>query len=119
MRFTIKTKIRILCGVFLLIFIPSTLFLLANLTHIIAAFKEVVQIAEQTIVESQGLAKLIVDMETGERGFVITGEEEFLEPYHRANEAFDKSLQVLRAGLLDQSYYLQLLDEAATRQKKN
>ncbi|MDM8565243.1 CHASE3 domain-containing protein [Candidatus Halobeggiatoa sp. HSG11] len=27
--------------------------------------------------------KLVVDMETGERGFLITGKDNFLEPYHR------------------------------------
>jgi CHASE3 domain sensor protein len=68
MKFNIKAKIRVLCCIFLLIFIPSTLFLLVNLTQIITAFKGVVHISEQIIAESQGLAKLIVDMETGERG---------------------------------------------------
>jgi len=109
MKFKIIAKIRILCCIFLLIFMPSTLFFIVNLTQIIAAFKGVVHISEQTIVESQGLAKLIVDMETGQRGFVITGEKEFLEPYNKANEAFDKKLAVLRAGLADQVVYLELL----------
>ncbi len=111
MQFNIRAKIRVLCCIFLLIFIPSTLFLLVTLTQVITAFKEVVHISEQTIAESQGLAKLILDMETGERGFVITGEEEFLEPYNKANEEFDKSLAVLRAGLADQEKYLELLEK--------
>jgi len=35
-------------------------------------------------------------METGQRGFIITGEESFLEPFDRANEKFDNLLAELR-----------------------
>jgi len=34
--------------------------------------------------------KVLIDQETGERGFIITGQEHFLEPYHKGNKAFDK-----------------------------
>ncbi|HET7459188.1 MAG TPA: CHASE3 domain-containing protein [Gemmatimonadaceae bacterium] len=41
------------------------------------------------------LARL-VDAETGERGYVVSGIEEYLEPYRRAGEDVDSTLGVLR-----------------------
>jgi CHASE3 domain sensor protein len=40
------------------------------------------------IVEAGNLEQLVVDLETGQRGFVITKHEEFLEPWQAAREAF-------------------------------
>ena len=50
------------------------------------------KLAEHDIVvleNSQLLQKFIIDAETGERGFIITGDEEFLEPYYSGVENFD------------------------------
>ncbi len=41
------------------------------------------------IANARHLSKLIVDMETGQRGFVITAKEEFLEPYHAGAQEFN------------------------------
>ncbi len=40
--------------------------------------------------------KAMVDQETGERGFLITGADDFLEPYFRGQRDLAKSLSVLR-----------------------
>ncbi len=37
---------------------------------------------DQVIARAHGLLKLLVDGETGMRGYLITGDPEFLEPYH-------------------------------------
>jgi len=34
------------------------------------------------------LEKLVVDMETGKQGYIITGKDDFIAPYHNAIEAF-------------------------------
>jgi signal transduction histidine kinase len=44
--------------------------------------------AQQELTAADRLEKLIVDLETGVRGFVITGEERFLEPWEAARTAF-------------------------------
>ncbi len=52
-----------------------------------------VQLVEHTykvIGKAKDLQKLLVDMETGERGFLITGKTEFLEPYTQGKLEFDK-----------------------------
>ncbi len=38
---------------------------------------------------AQKLQKLVVDAETGQRGFVITGDESFLEPYNNGVNGID------------------------------
>ncbi|MCZ6800500.1 MAG: CHASE3 domain-containing protein, partial [Nitrospirae bacterium] len=47
-----------------------------------------VQHTQQVIVGGQELNKLMIDMETGERGFLITGKEPFLEPFHAAQQVW-------------------------------
>lgn len=47
----------------------------------------------------QDLMTLMLDMETAERGFVMTGDETFLAPYERAQPRLATTLQGLEAGL--------------------
>ena len=47
------------------------------------------------------ILKDIVDQETGERGFLITGEEEFLAPYHLGKKNFNKHVSELRSLLFN------------------
>jgi signal transduction histidine kinase/CheY-like chemotaxis protein len=42
---------------------------------------ELIEHTHQVLEHASKIEKLIVDMETGERGFLISGKEEFLEPY--------------------------------------
>ncbi|MBL4818088.1 MAG: CHASE3 domain-containing protein, partial [Deltaproteobacteria bacterium] len=89
MNLSIKNKIIALAALFICLLISSTLFLLYNLGETTNAMKGVVSLSEDVVAQSHHLEKLIVDMETGQRGFVITGKEEFLEPYRDANNKFD------------------------------
>ena len=41
------------------------------------------------------IEKLLVDMETGERGFLLTGQDTFLEPYVAANEKYGTTIAAL------------------------
>jgi len=44
--------------------------------------------ALQVLVEANRLERLAVDMETGQRGYIITGERVFLQPWYRAKSQF-------------------------------
>jgi signal transduction histidine kinase len=58
------------------------------------------QVAARLIaVELQTLLSLATQAETGQRGFVITGREEYLEPYYNARQRLPQSLQMLRRNL--------------------
>ena len=44
--------------------------------------------AREELIAADRLEKLVIDLETGVRGFVITGEESFLAPWNKARAAF-------------------------------
>src|SRR4051794_31780313 len=47
---------------------------------------------QDVLLHTSLLGKLLVDMETGERGFIITGDEAFLEPYSLSRSAIVNTL---------------------------
>ena len=49
----------------------------------------------QVIAQSQLLLRLLVDMETGERGYLVTGNDKFLQPYQEASKVVDTEYQKL------------------------
>ena len=52
-----------------------------------------------------------VDMETGMRGFLLSGKDEFLNPYKQGQQNFDKQLAALRVTVEDNPAQVKLLDE--------
>ena len=44
--------------------------------------------SEEVLVVANRLERLVVDLETGQRGFVITGQARFLQPWRDAQGAF-------------------------------
>jgi signal transduction histidine kinase len=54
---------------------------LTSLTNMRNQFEYVVH-DSKVIENAREIMKLVVDMETGQRGFIITGKDEFLEPYN-------------------------------------
>lgn len=54
--------------------------------------------AEEAVRTAARVEQLAVDLETGERGFVITGDRDFLEPYSAARRAYDGAARRLVAA---------------------
>jgi signal transduction histidine kinase len=70
-------------------------------------------------VATQSLLTAILDAETGERGYIITNDPKFLEPYSGAREAVSDALarvRTLTVGVTDQQTDVQRLSDAV-RQK--
>ena len=66
----------------------------------------------QVMTDARLLAKYMVDMETGQRGFLLTGQEEFLDPYIAGQRGFEQTLHrasELVADNPDQVQRLQLV----------
>ena len=57
------------------------------------------------------LEKLMVDLETGERGFLITGKEEFLEPYYEGLKKFDSLIETEKKLVSDNPPQVKKLEE--------
>ena len=51
--------------------------------------------ADEVLAQAHRLEKLLVDQETGLRGFLLTGEEPFLEPYAAAQGQVDQAFETL------------------------
>jgi len=86
----------IVCGVFVV--------LLVSITQLRDAEAKARR-SEQVLVVANGLERQIVDVQTGERGFVISGQESFLEPWEAAQTAFPgqaAQLEKLVAGNSEQ-----------------
>ncbi len=60
------------------------------------------------------LRVLLVDAETAERGFVITGNEEFLAPYERASDDLPKTLTDVMALTADNASQQQRLQQVSS-----
>ena len=57
--------------------------------------------SHETRAQLQRVFSLMQDAETGQRGFVITGDEAFLEPYDAAQASLDAQISLLRAQMAD------------------
>src|SRR3977135_3946978 len=60
----------------------------------------------------------IVDQETGVRGYLITGDEKFLEPCHRGGNAYTAAVQKVKALTSDNPAQQSRLDELNELAKK-
>lgn len=50
----------------------------------------------EVLVQSENLLSLIVDAETGQRGYLLTGEPQYLQPYNAAIQVLDPEMQKLQ-----------------------
>ncbi|MBD2152973.1 CHASE3 domain-containing protein [Leptolyngbya sp. FACHB-16] len=65
----------------------------------------------EVISQANQTQKLLLDMETGFRGYLLTGQQEFLEPYKQANTAIDPTFNQLRKLVSDNPSQAQRVDE--------
>ena len=61
--------------------------------------------------ELDALERMILDEETSQRGFLISGREAYLEPYEQAEQQLEKQLEEVRASLSGMPEDLRLLDQ--------
>ena len=60
-----------------------------------------VEHTQEVISSARLIEKTIVDMETGQRGFLITGNEKFLEPYHQGVTTYLQTMNLLHGEVAD------------------
>jgi CHASE3 domain sensor protein/anti-sigma regulatory factor (Ser/Thr protein kinase) len=71
--------------------------------------------SDHVLAQAAANEKLLIDMETGVRGFAITGRDEFLEPWRQAEAAFPgaaRQLESLTAGDPPQAERARAIDAA-------
>ena len=85
---------------------------MTNLSGVIKQFSFVVEHDAPVVTNARELSKLVVDMETGQKGFIITGKEEFLEPYLAGKKRLQEHISKLRSLLSDDERSLTALSKA-------
>ena len=109
MKWNVGTKIGVGFGLVLLIFVIVATVSYRSTTRMIAASDlrkhtyEVLSRIDETL-------SSLKDSETGERGYLLTGEEKYLEPYQAALGKIDSSIQAVRTLTADNSQQQRRLD---------
>ncbi|KJH70886.1 CHASE3 domain-containing protein [Aliterella atlantica] len=60
-----------------------------------------VQHTHEVLLELETILSNMTDAETGQRGYLLTGDDRYLEPYHSAIAQIDTRLQQLKASIAD------------------
>ncbi|MDM8527561.1 response regulator, partial [Anaerolineales bacterium HSG24] len=85
--------------------------LLMSLYSLTNSFTFLIEHDQPLLSNAARLEKLVVDMETGERGFLITGKEEFLEPYNNSIPEFDDLIEKEKELVSDNPSQVAVLGE--------
>lgn len=111
-RVVMTIKIKIVAGCL----VPLVLLLAVGLagmksTKKMSETNEWVDHTHNVMAEAKRVLGSAVDMETGMRGYLLAGDEAFLEPYRDGGERFDLLIDRLRRTVSDNPSQVALLDE--------
>jgi CHASE3 domain sensor protein/putative methionine-R-sulfoxide reductase with GAF domain len=116
----IKVGQKIIMGyiAILVLMIGMVFLLFLSLNHLTKDFTFLIEHDQPVLSNAHQLAKLIVDMETGERGFLITGQDEFLEPFEKGMAQFYTLLELEKKLVSDNLVQLARLEKIEILHKK-
>jgi signal transduction histidine kinase len=96
----IKTSISLIIGIILLLLISTLIFSLYTVNKLKSNLK--IQVHTQTVIRTlKDNFIFLVDAETGERGFLITSDSSYLEPYNLALQNISSNTAQLRSLISD------------------
>ena len=106
----LKAKVILASG------IPSLLILVLGVVASVSIYSLLdsshwVDHTHEVMKQAQRIEGAAVDMETGMRGYLLAGKEEFLDPYNKGGKRFEKLVGELRNTVSDNPAQVKLLDE--------
>lgn len=106
-----KIRTKILGGFFIITVLTITFGTISfvNTVEVDKNFTFLIEHDLEVLQNAQKLQKLVVDAETGQRGFIITGDESFLEPYKQGIQGFNSLIRVERELVSDNPSQVQRL----------
>jgi len=107
----IGTKIIIGYVVLLVLLVFIVGVLLFNLNTLTNDFNFLVEHDQPVLANAALMQKSLIDQETGLRGYLITGDEEFLEPFNNGIAEFDALIETEKVLVSDNPPQVALLDE--------
>ncbi len=107
-----KLRIKILVGFIAVIVLMGILgtVMYSNFAEINKQFEFLIEHDLEVLQNAQQLQKFIVDAETGQRGFIIVGEESFLEPYYSGISGFNELVKIEKQLVSDNPSQVEKLD---------
>lgn len=108
---TIGTKMGLGFGILLVLVATITAVVSVNLSNLHKRFTIATVNDALVMTHYRMLEKLTSDMEAGQRGFVITGEDEFLEPYNYAIKEFERIMDQQKVLVQKQPRQMRLLEK--------
>jgi CHASE3 domain sensor protein len=116
-----REKIALAFALVLAVFVTISFVSYHNTTRMIQNYR-LVSHTQDVLVALDDAQSAIVDAETGQRGYILTGEESFLEPYTKAISEIDsdlENLQRLTADNPNQQRRIALLKPLASAKLEN
>jgi len=114
---SIRSKIMLSAAIPMLLMVVIALVVYENIEKTINTAKWV-EHTHSVTAKGHHLIKLMLDMETGERGYLITGKPVFLEPFNSAKEAWDQRIYELKNQVSDNPSQVARIEEVERLQKQ-
>ncbi|MCP5102621.1 MAG: chemotaxis protein [bacterium] len=116
-----RTKLSLGNGIILFLMVIIALVLYQSITSLSTTSKWVNH-TNEVMARANSMLAAMVDQETGMRGYLVTGIDEFLEPYENGKKDFEKIITKLKQTVSDnpaQVTRLEMINEAADGWDKN
>ena len=116
---SLKTRDKILVGFAVPLFFVVIISVVVNRSiGNLVETADGVQRVQSVIAGGQELLRLMVDMETGERGYLITGKDEFLEPFNDAQKLWNEKMFSVQNLVRDDPAQIQRLERVDDLEKQ-
>ena len=113
----LRTKLLVGNGLILLLLVMISVVVFFGIRSLLDNFKWVDH-THKVLEKALALEAAAVDMETGMRGYLLAGKEQFLEPYKQGQERFYALIDELSETVSDNPAQVQLLDETRSTIKQ-
>jgi signal transduction histidine kinase/CheY-like chemotaxis protein/CHASE3 domain sensor protein len=100
MKTTLKNNLRMGLGLSLIILFISSLASYVSISNLIKS-TDLVKHSDEVILSSESVISTLKDAETGQRGYLLTGNKIFLEPYNGASDTALATLNKIALATVD------------------
>lgn len=100
MKTTLKNNLRLGLGLSLIILFISSLASYVSISNLIKS-TELVKHSDQVILDAENIISYLKDAETGQRGYLLTGNKIFLTPYYGASDSAAAILKKVESATED------------------
>ncbi|HWL12889.1 MAG TPA: CHASE3 domain-containing protein, partial [Ureibacillus sp.] len=105
----LRSKITFGYVIIVLALIVSALYLNTQMRTLQAERNQIIKYDSQILTLSNNIEKSILEMQAGKRGYIISGDDRYLESYYQATEQWEKDYNSLYALLKNNPEQLEKL----------